>query len=661
MASLYKAFLSYSHAADGKLAPALQRAVQRLGKPWYRRPVVRVFRDETSLSANPGLWSSIEHALEQCEYFLFLASVESAASPWVRREVAWWLEHRSIDRLLIIVTDGEIAWDQTASDFDWRRTTCLPPELRGRHREEPLYVDLRWARDRSDLSLRNLKFRAAVLTLAAPLHGQPMDELDSEDIRQQRRFKLVASGALVALGAMAAAVVWGLRSAREQASYAESRSMAAKSLEVLEQKGGVDKAILLGVLAWRLAPTDEALSSLQKIERASSDVARILGQHSIEQIDAMAFSPVSNDKPRLATGGVDGSIMLWVVPEGTAAGPPITSEQTRILEMHFSANGLYLLSRGSAKTSEEDDRRETIVLHDLRSRTSRVAATEFLIRKKWDIDQNMALSSDGHLVAFWSGDTIAVWDAKTDSTREKGVGVSGHLWGVHFTGNSRLIFVFATGPYVVQLSAGVWDLETDTIRTGPGIPASAVDSLNTSATFNHDGSEFVAWGYNGGHIDLYGIGDGMSLQRLQFPGNVRMQDDIRFHVAFGAGGRRVVVGGGGKIASWDLAEHRLLKEVKLSSSSDDPPVAISPDGRWFTTEDHGKVVVWDLDHPDSKAQGKTIDAACSLGGDRARECIRRLCEKVSPSINEKDLSDVLGSFDYQRLKQRALGEPCAHP
>ena len=29
----YDAFLSYSHAADGKLAPALQRALHRFAKP----------------------------------------------------------------------------------------------------------------------------------------------------------------------------------------------------------------------------------------------------------------------------------------------------------------------------------------------------------------------------------------------------------------------------------------------------------------------------------------------------------------------------------------------------------------------------------------------------------------------------------------------------
>ena len=32
----YTAFISYSHAADGKLAPALQLALHRFARPWYR-------------------------------------------------------------------------------------------------------------------------------------------------------------------------------------------------------------------------------------------------------------------------------------------------------------------------------------------------------------------------------------------------------------------------------------------------------------------------------------------------------------------------------------------------------------------------------------------------------------------------------------------------
>ena len=66
---LYKGFISYSHAADARLAPALRSALRRIGQPWYRRAPFRIFLDESSLSANPALWDSIEAALAQEEAF----------------------------------------------------------------------------------------------------------------------------------------------------------------------------------------------------------------------------------------------------------------------------------------------------------------------------------------------------------------------------------------------------------------------------------------------------------------------------------------------------------------------------------------------------------------------------------------------------------------
>jgi hypothetical protein len=58
----YDAFISYSHGKDKPIAAALQAVVQKLGKPWYLRRAVRVFRDDTSLSATPHLWPSIERS-----------------------------------------------------------------------------------------------------------------------------------------------------------------------------------------------------------------------------------------------------------------------------------------------------------------------------------------------------------------------------------------------------------------------------------------------------------------------------------------------------------------------------------------------------------------------------------------------------------------------
>src|SRR6187431_1423107 len=97
----YRAFISYSHAADNRLAPALRTALHRLAKPWYRLRAMRVFRDETGLGITPALWPAIEAALADSEYFLLLASPDAAASEWVQREVGWWLEHRPSDRLLV--------------------------------------------------------------------------------------------------------------------------------------------------------------------------------------------------------------------------------------------------------------------------------------------------------------------------------------------------------------------------------------------------------------------------------------------------------------------------------------------------------------------------------------------------------------------------------
>jgi hypothetical protein len=89
----YDAFISYSHAADGALAPAVQHGLQALAKPLYQRRALRIFRDQTSLAVTPALWPTIQQALEASQYFILLASPAAAQSPWVRQELAWWMQH----------------------------------------------------------------------------------------------------------------------------------------------------------------------------------------------------------------------------------------------------------------------------------------------------------------------------------------------------------------------------------------------------------------------------------------------------------------------------------------------------------------------------------------------------------------------------------------
>ena len=68
-------------AADGTLAPALQSALHRFGKPWYKLRALHIFKDQTNLAVNPALWTNIREALDQSLFFILFASPESAASP----------------------------------------------------------------------------------------------------------------------------------------------------------------------------------------------------------------------------------------------------------------------------------------------------------------------------------------------------------------------------------------------------------------------------------------------------------------------------------------------------------------------------------------------------------------------------------------------------
>src|SRR5271156_5014660 len=86
------AFNSHSHEKDRRIAARLQSVIQKLGKPWYRRRSLRLFRDDTSLAATPHMWPMIEKALGQSRHFILLASPEAATSKAVNKEVAFWLE-----------------------------------------------------------------------------------------------------------------------------------------------------------------------------------------------------------------------------------------------------------------------------------------------------------------------------------------------------------------------------------------------------------------------------------------------------------------------------------------------------------------------------------------------------------------------------------------
>ena len=187
--------------------------------------------DETSLSVSPELRSAIEEALRQAHFFILLASPEAAASHWVDQEVRWWRANRSHDTVLIALTDGELGWDDGRGDFD--ADAPIPRGFGAGSRASPSGSICAGPETRSDVSMRNPRFRDSVGELARPDARVAKDELIGEDISQHRRTLRLARGAVAVLVLLLAlAVVGGIvalvqrNTAIEHKRRAQSQALA---------------------------------------------------------------------------------------------------------------------------------------------------------------------------------------------------------------------------------------------------------------------------------------------------------------------------------------------------------------------------------------------------------------------------------------------------
>lgn len=310
----YDAFISYSHAADGQLAPALQRALQRMAKPWYRRRALEVFRDQTGLSVDPHLWGAIVRALDDSEWFLLLTSPQAAASVWVGREIEHWKAHRPLDRILPVVTDGHWMWDPDRADFT-DDSDAVPPALRGVFTDEPRHLDLRWAHDDQQLNLRNGRFRDAVAEIAAPLHGRTKDDIEGEDVRQHRRTVRLAGSATAALAVLTVAAVTGAgiavynaNQAQQRRIQAEAQRLAAQSRTELERP---DLAFLLAAHGYRLHHSVQTEAALLTAVASLPEFKQRIPSDS--PVAAVGFSDTAD---RIWIGTLDGDVSVRRYSDG---------------------------------------------------------------------------------------------------------------------------------------------------------------------------------------------------------------------------------------------------------------------------------------------------------------------------------------------------------
>lgn len=574
----YDAFISYSHTLDGALAVALQTGLQRFAKPWYRPRALRVFRDDANLSANADLWASIEVALASSTWFVLMASPAAAASPWVDREVRWWLEHRSTDRLLVVLTEGE---------FD----AALPPALVGAFTSEPRWVDLRWLHAADQVDQANPRLRECVADVAAAVRNVPKDALVGEHIRQHRRTIRLARGAVTALALLlaAASVAAVLAVIRGNDAVAAQRLAIARGMvgqaEAIRDRDPA-AALRFGIAAQTVDPSLLTRASLAEGVLGSSYRATL---PAMAAVGAMAVTPDG----RVMAVGVSGSVQMWGLSDPDhprPLGPPVAAHRGAVDAIVFDKTGTMMITGGGDGTVHVFDAGDPA---HLRSRAP---------GRKGHNKQvfSLALSPDGRWLASGGMDrTVVLWDlADPAAPRRAGslaADYAGSIWGLAFSPYGRRLTAVAPGlPTVVV----VWDVADPANPRLLGRSGTADTGPIAAVAFSPDGRT-MALGDIFDLITLWDISDPAAARPAEpaisgLAGNVNQ-------LAFSRDGHTLVAGTTERtVLTWDISHPEsgpaVASRARQAQRDRVTALVFLPDGHHVLSgSDDASVVVWDID------------------------------------------------------------------
>ncbi|MFD4715705.1 TIR domain-containing protein [Streptomyces sp. NPDC058430] len=591
----YGAFLSYSGDRDRQWLPHLQRIIERQSRPWYKPPRIRVFLDDSGVSIGPQLWKKIEAGLSRSEWLVVMASPEAKASAWVDREIEWWLTNRSVDSILLVVSGGQLVWDEQRGDWNPELSTALPTRLSGRFEQQPVWktVDLRHPDDGAEL-LPDVD--SVALGIASVVRGLPEDDLKSEGMRDTRRNLRTARITAVILGLLllitstvsVIALVQRAEATRQRDHAVAQQLISQSSFLATRDPFG---ARLKALAAWRIDPTPE--SHLAVLNAAVNPETGLLA-HSWP-VGSVAYSP---DGKTIASGGGDGIVRLWDATTQQKVGAPFIGHNRGISSVAFGPGGRTLASAsadGTVRLWNVADRRQTGDAFNPHSGMINSVAFSpdggTLVTvgdhdsgaavRMWDVAAHrqigkplgdrasfvdaVAFSPDGRTFATGDTDGVQLWDAHSRVPLGKKMEAHGiSVTSVAFSGDGRTI---AAAGY--DGSVRLWNTST---RTPAGKPFTASGRPADSVAFSPDGAVFAA-AYSDGSVQLWNVPQ-HSPVGAPLTGHTGPIEDM----AFSPDGRTLATAGGDStVRLWNVRAQRQtgpsIDTGKLSTP------AVSPNGR----------------------------------------------------------------------------------
>ncbi len=295
----YDAFLSYSHSTGDRLATALERTLEELGKAWDERKILNVFRDVSKQGVAADLSADLLARLDASRYLVLLASPDAARSPWVEKEVQHWLATKGLETILLVLVKGDIIWNRGETRFDDVLTTALPRVLVDSYKVEPKWVDLRWTRDAEYLGIENYRFADCVADLSATILCRSKDDIFGIQLQEYKKGKA--------------------RLIAEQANVLISYE--------------VDIALLLAAAAVDLWDVPETRRSLVNVLEATADLGAVLGEG--RGVQSIALDPAGE---RLLVGCRDGTIYSWSTIASGGKRAPFTATGS-VTSLAFNEDG----------------------------------------------------------------------------------------------------------------------------------------------------------------------------------------------------------------------------------------------------------------------------------------------------------------------------------
>lgn len=292
----YKAFISYSHSAEGDFADALHDAMEKLAKPWNKRRARRVVLDKTAMAAGSSLGETINEKLAESEWLVLLATPESAQSKWCDDEIDYWKEHKSMDNVVIALTGGDIAVDPMLQRINWESSPSLSPRFRAAVGDNavPLFEDLRlFKQDLDHANLRNTLFRDEVAKIVGRIEGVDPGELASQDKREYARtVRLRRAAELGLLLLTVAAVFFGVRAVLSERRAVEQEMEAIAQADRADQNAAQAEANAKEAEANAKEAEENAVEAQANAEQARREANRAVSSALASQaIAASAETP----------------------------------------------------------------------------------------------------------------------------------------------------------------------------------------------------------------------------------------------------------------------------------------------------------------------------------------------------------------------------------